>query len=302
MKKIMMLAALAATFASPVGARTTAEIHAEYAALQTSGRYAYLKAMTTDEWRALADEALAIAATNVAAAYRPEPWTSVYLFSCSLPAANVLAGEYDPKFAAAGIGIKPCMYMYAPLSAEAWLTSDIPSRVAWKDAHPLAVALCRAHKNGYEHSWTLPERLNFRAEYAAPVDCTHAKHVPWSLDLGKIKASMLAKAPGEVKRILRTRGKSFVVQPDGSNPVQEALDTLSTALNAPRMAGLKEWVAEWYPEYKWVEPHWATAEDLAKVTDDVYYGRVEFSDYLKMVLCANMGVEEYNKFVERYNK
>ena len=146
--------------------------------------------------------------------------------------------------------------------------------------------------------WTCAETANVVAEYAANPEANPAL----SPDLDALKRGVLRSALGIVKRSLREHGRTFVVGPDGSNPVQEVLDALSAALNAPKMAGLGAWVAEWCPPgHEWREPSWMSETDVAAFTNALYYGERDFGRLEQTRLCAVLGVEAYNAFVIRYN-
>lgn len=104
-----------------------------------------------------------------------------------------------------------------------------------------------------------------------------------------------------VKKQLRKEGKSFVVKGD-SNPVQERLDAVSAALDAPKMAGLREALAKCGvvlgPDPAQGMP---SDEECRKLIEDVFNGDVPFGTYQKGRIQFFLGVEEYNKFVKRYN-
>lgn len=146
--------------------------------------------------------------------------------------------------------------------------------------------------------WTCAETANAVAEYAANPEANPAL----SPDLDALKRCVLRSALGIVKRSLREHGRTFVVGPDGSNPVQEVLDALSVALNAPKMTGLGAWVAEWCPAgHEWREPSWMSETDVATFTNALYYGERDFGRIEQTRLCAVLGVDAYNAFVMRYN-
>jgi hypothetical protein len=155
--------------------------------------------------------------------------------------------EYDAKFAAAGVGEHLVYYKDLPHMVEVWIASnpETASKI------PVAVAATRLHESFSKADWTFGERLNAFAEFSS------VGFGAYNLS-DNVKKSLLASAPKIVKRTLRLRGISFVVKPGEANPVQPPLDALSTALNAPKLAGLKEWVAEWCPSHVWVDPKWMT--------------------------------------------
>ena len=107
----------------------------------------------------------------------------------------------------------------------------------------------------------------------------------------------------EIKMALRKKGKSFISK-DDVNPVQDIIDRLTAALQAPRCAGLKEFVAEFYPDYTWIdfgfEP--LTDEEVNALKDDVYYGQQDLTNLVSTKLLYYLGLDEYNAFIERYNQ
>lgn len=110
--------------------------------------------------------------------------------------------------------------------------------------------------------------------------------------------------PTYLKRKLREQGKTFFVdEKTGANPVQDAIDEFVAAFNAPKLAGLKELVAKWNPDYEWVElpDYWLTDEQLESLKEKVYYGEVDFTVTVKNKLMNNLGLDKFNEFVEWYN-
>lgn len=172
---------------------------------------------------------------------------------------------------------------------------------AYADATNETVYAALVEKYGGESGmerWTCAETANAVAEYAANPEANPAL----SPDLDALKRCVLRSALGIVKRSLREHGRTFVIGPDGSNPVQEVLDALSAALNAPKMAGLGAWVAEWCPAgHEWREPSWMPEADVAAFTNALYYGERDFGRIEQTRLCAVLGVDAYNTFVIRYN-
>ena len=104
-----------------------------------------------------------------------------------------------------------------------------------------------------------------------------------------------------IKYKLRQDGKSFVVRPDGKNPVQEYVNRIIKCTEAPKCQGLKEIALELDPNYQWIDTKWKTDDEIKKLSNAIFYGDEMFSDKNKRILRFHLGLEEYNAFVERYN-
>lgn len=102
-----------------------------------------------------------------------------------------------------------------------------------------------------------------------------------------------------VKAHIRSQGRSFVTK-DGVNPCEEYMTALTSALNAPRFAGLDAW-------FKSVGlpgvdlSRMPSEEAVAKLKEDILYGRADMSARNKAILEVCLGVEGYNAFVRQYN-
>lgn len=306
-KTIAMTAiALAAGFA--FADKDAATIQAEYAALTNAAdRLAYKKSLDAQAWSALADAMISVAATNEAAAKKMEPNPVVGMGDgWNYPATASVADGYDTTFSAAGIGAPPTFYKRLPKSAEVWIASTNEFSAGWVASHPVTLSFIRRNKNGFPSTYngcTFGEYLNFIAEEGADFTPTNriSAHSLFNMGLSALKEKAVAASARIVKLELRRQGKSFVVQPDGKNPVQDAVDALFAALDAPKMEGLGAWVAAWCPSHTWVEPTWADAGAVAQFKEAVYLGDKPFTSIVKFRLCAYLGVTEYNKFVREYN-
>ena len=158
------------------------------------------------------------------------------------------------------------------------------------------ISLVRKYKTG--------KHLNEIAQFPEYVN---AVFVPFiygefneQLKLEYVKKMVVSALPRKLRRAMRNQGVSFVAT-DKGNPLQDEIDAFTTALNAPKFAGLKEWFAKWFPEYTWVDYPWDTDENINKLKDDVFYGDIPFSDKVKRKLQIHLGVEAYNTFVKQYN-
>jgi len=298
MNKLMILAAFAAATvaASAAEIRTPEEICGEYAALTNqTDKEAFARAIVTDEWRAMCDDILETAGTDLAKAQ----WEinggscnpSVGGALSARDADKPLAAEYDAKFAAAGLHSGHIgRYAMMPLCTESFI-----KKFAIDEKMPATVAAVRKYGDASLSGFTLGERLNLCAEAGAS-----SKWVPRG-SLTALTKNTLAAVPRAIKRRLRETGRSFVAKEGEENPVQKPLDELSAALNAPKMAGLAAWVKEWCPDHKWIEPKWMTDAELKELEDAVYYGERNFGGAERCMLQAHLGIDAYNAFVEKYN-
>jgi len=178
--------------------------------------------------------------------------------------------------------------------AEWFASAD--AAAAWKASHPVRVSLVEKYGTASLAQCSFAETANAVVEYAADPG-------PFDLgdDLDALKKDVLRSSLKIMKRALRRKGISFVVAPDGTNPIQTAVDGLSAVLNAQRMEGVKEWVAEWSPGTEWVAPAWMSDEATAELSDSVFFGDTDFDRRAQFRLCAVLGVVQYNAFVDRYN-
>ena len=115
------------------------------------------------------------------------------------------------------------------------------------------------------------------------------------------KNRVLAAAQSGLKRYLRSQGVSFVAK-EGVNPMQERMDALSAALDAPRFEGLSNACANvgitlTVNPSRWIPP----ASEIEQMKTDILNGDRNFDDREKVILTCALGVEAYNAFVKTYN-
>lgn len=216
--------------------------------------------------------------------------------------AAVLCDEYDQKFVDAGVAATfyyDAHATYYPKGIAAWIETNTNlvdiSRVF------VETSLARREfgiieKTGEFPQYTLPMSIN-RAATRMALGFNSAA------DNGKLIKSVVSGAVKPIKRRLREKGISFVVQEGEANPVQEAIDALTAAFNAPKLAGLKEWVANWFPEYQWVDidRFFMSDEEMTKLCDDIYYGDKDLTAKNSALILSHLGLDGYNAFIERYN-
>lgn len=286
MKKLIIMAAAAAASALCVAdGRTPGELWALLSAKSAfSERDAIRKSLSSDEWRASAEWVLSVAATNRTCAQG-----AFFMFGHLSPVLS----EYDERLAAAGIqDLNVWTYGRSPkIHDAAWAA---PTNARFVARRRLSIASCRAGDNvGAWFSWDPPKVANFVMEYHRIVGDNG--------NLNAVISHALQHSEARIKRVLRSKGKPITVGKDGVNPIQVEIDRLAAAFNAPRYAGVKEWMAEYYPEYQWIDSEWETNEEVERMKDKVYYGEKPFGAIAKMYLRANLGIDAYNAFVKRYN-
>jgi hypothetical protein len=138
----------------------------------------------------------------------------------------------------------------------------------------------------------------------SPAELANIYCESWQYDgsaVAKMRDKALAGVVSIIKRQLRQEGKSFITK-GGVNPVQQAVDDLTVAFNAPKCAGVKAWFARWVPDYQWADSACMSDAEIAELKEKVMYGDVEFSPLNQKILRFHLGVDEYNKFVKEFNK
>lgn len=279
---------------------------------------AFLDNLTDDQWLQFADEYIATNSILHQVDGKPHGgvWHNLHTSTgewwlgwriCGIGArrgnAVALCDEYDQKFVDAGMR---CWFPLDNMSpyypkGHAYYMESIDTNASVK-AQFLGILTCQFARrdtvsaNGLVRPFTVPEHINWLANamaigrYSIKGSSAELKHV----------VSLTTKP---IKRKLRERGISFVVKEGEANPVQEAIDALTTAFNAPKFAGLKEWVAEWFPEYQWIDIDnlFMSDEDMAKFCDDIYYGERDLTAVASALILSHLGLDGYNAFIERYN-
>ena len=279
---------------------------------------AFLDNLTDDQWLQFADEYIATNSILHQSDGKPHGnvvyylntstgarWLGWRIFTIGRFRGNAVAlcDEYDQKFVDAGM---KCWFPWDKMSSyfpkgHAYYTESINTNAATETKY-LAMLACHMavrdtlSENGMVRALTVPESINVTANGMVIGF--------WGIDRNaSCVKSIAARATKPIKRKLRERGISFVVQEGETNPVQEAIDALTAAFNAPKLAGVKEWVAEWFPEYQWIDIDnlFMSDEEIAQLCDDIYYGEKDLTDANAQIILAHLGLEEYNKFIERYN-
>lgn len=293
MKKAILILAAAVAVQSFAADRTFAEIGTALNSLANiKEKSKYVDGLTESEYRGVLDHVIAVASTNVAAGNYAfgHPVNLRWRLWCS---CRQLSAEYDSKLAAAGIECDPTFaYEHLPMCCENYMKNKANESVLQAKAY--FISLCLKNKTHRLYTYSMPEIVNLAATLSAIGRCKYYMR-------DNYKESILKAATKPIKRRIREMGGSFVVGPDGKNPVQDAIDELSSALNAPKMGGAKQWVAKWFPDHVWVEPKWMSDAEVAKLKNDVLFGDVDFGYNQVCLLEAHLGTEAYNAFVKEYN-
>lgn len=274
-------------------AKTAQDILAGYpSGADIKVRDEWQNALKVDELRAIADYALDVAKTNLVAGKSIALLILNPIFGWwhDLDGTE-LAPEYDAKFAEAGFLFNHYWVKRAPKSVEKWLVTARGGSIP-RDYPAFSQYVRRGIENKSLYTDSCAT-LNFIAEAG-----TKGFFDQSALD--EAYKLVWPNIPKTIRRQLRYLGRPIVVK-EGVNPVQDAIDELSSSLNAPRFSGLKEWIAKWFPDYRWIEVKWMSDEELAKFKDDIYYGDIDFNSDNRTILKAHLGIEAYNEFVKKYN-
>lgn len=293
--KTVILAIAAACSAFAQNAKTAQDILAGYPSdADDKVRNEWQFTLKADEIKAVADYALEVAKTNLVAgkSIASRIYKSIFIHWAPAPGLE-LAPEYDAKFADAGLIFGTVMWKNAPKSTEKFLVTH--NEGAIPKEFPAYVQHIRKAIENKDYSANTCEIINCLAESGTKINwCFGYDNVNYFV------LNILNEAPRQIRRKLRERGMPIVVK-DGVNHVQDAVDELSSALNAPRMAGVREWLSKWFPDYKWIDVKWMSDEELAKFKDDIFYGEIEFNDKNQFILRSHLGVDAYNDFIKKYN-
>ena len=218
-----------------------------------------------------------------------------------------VSGGYDAKFAARGQYCNNLPWLKkSPMCFTNWMNSAKGVNVSTN--HPVYFEVMKICAEYGVKGIPMPMKLNYYAlcgnlqhtDYR--VFCWDDYHIMSQTRRGLVVPALLKKIVPEIRMWLRKSGKSFITKEDGVNPVQEEIDILQNALNAPKFAGLREWVAKVYPDYQWVEPDWKSDEEINQIKEDIFYGQRDFVIQYKILLQTYLGTDAYNEFVEEYNK
>lgn len=143
--------------------------------------------------------------------------------------------------------------------------------------------------------WTLDEITVWLSEVVAfPKKCALGQG-----EIARIKHWLQTTAVRVIRLHIRAQGKSFVTK-NGVNPCESYMTSLTAALNAPRFAGLDEWLKG--VGCKGIDlSRLPTEEYVAQLKTDILNGDKHMTDYNRGILFVCLGVDGYNAFVREYN-
>ena len=118
--------------------------------------------------------------------------------------------------------------------------------------------------------------------------------------LDAFKQQIQRSAQKGIKRALRKQGKSFVTK-DGINPCEAYMTRLTAALNAPKLAGLNEWLADLGFAERVDLSRLPSEADVVRLKEDVLNGDADMTVKNKATLYICLGVDGYNQLVREYN-
>lgn len=119
-------------------------------------------------------------------------------------------------------------------------------------------------------------------------------------DKRKLLEDLQHKCFKKIRMHLRSQGVSFVTK-NGVNPCAQYLKDLNATLNAPRLAGLQEWLAS-IGETCTVDVSLIPSDEILNEKKAIFLSGEEIiTPYWRDMLRYGLGLEEYNKFVREYN-
>lgn len=266
MKKMMMIAAVAATMISPAETNSADSVH-------------------ENAMRMLA---------NYEACYETNGFWN---YRHSISSCSIFTNQYatNPEFKAEAIRImsqKPSRFalLYGralrPLSDKAieYIEHDFPAYAKWFKIRAL----------GEEGSLTDGERLQSYLEKFAVLSGGY------SIDLFRRESTKIAMI--HLRRKLRTEGEP-IVGDVGKAIIKERIDAVTKALDEPMFAGIQDALAECGVSIKAPSSyeHAYSMDNINKAMEKVYYGDVPFSKNLQYLFRFYLGTKKYNEFVDRYN-
>ena len=143
--------------------------------------------------------------------------------------------------------------------------------------------------------WTLDEIAVWLSDVVSfPEKCALAPR-----EIAGVKQWLQTTAVRVIRLHIRAQGKSFITK-NGVNPCESYMTSLTTALNAPRFAGLDEWLKG--VGCKGIDlSRMPTEECVAQLKTDILNGDKHMTDYNRGILLVCLGVDGYNAFVREYN-
>lgn len=103
-----------------------------------------------------------------------------------------------------------------------------------------------------------------------------------------------------VKRMLYRQGKSFITK-DGVNPCEEMMNRLTASLNAARIAGFNEWLADVGIKNRINLDFLPPQAKIEELKEEMLMGDKTANNLHLYNLYLGLSAEDYNAFIKRYN-
>jgi hypothetical protein len=159
---------------------------------------------------------------------------------------------------------------------------------------PMYVRLIKRYSRGEGGPLTDEEILQGRLEGFAVARATSC--------IDNFRASVIRMASFHLRRKLRAEGKP-IVGDAGKAIIQERIDAVAKALDEPFFTGMQEALAGCGISIKTPVSyeHAYTMDEVNERIERVYYGDILFSKHQQTLFRFYLGTKKYNEFVDRYN-
>lgn len=265
-------------------------------AIATIGLAAMSFGYTTEEVKAIFEEVKVLAPTNMTRAQNVANRILVELHRSQFTAANGdLVKEIDATFSSFGIlgnAIEAFSQTKMTIDMAAFEASDLSTKVPYlvsiAKKYEVCINVCRCSEKA-----DIDELIGILNEQIK--NKTYG-----NLEYNKVKYEIQKRSVKQVKKYLRSQGKSFVTK-NGVNPCSDLMQELNTALNAPLFNGLNDFFLKIGLTCKIDTTILPTADEIAKLREDCLFGEKDLTYENKDLLIFGLGVDGYNQFVKEYN-
>ena len=172
---------------------------------------------------------------------------------------------------------------------------------------PHCVEVCRKYNVSYSpwdmgtSSASLPELVGILDDFLHSLQVKNHAGYASSIDTyTSIRKAIQRRGEKVIKKWLRRQGKSFVTK-DGVNPCAVYMERLTAALNAPRFAGLNDWLEEMGISERIDLSLFPSEAEVLTLRERILDADEELTEYKKTLLHLCLGVDSYNAFVKEYN-
>ena len=249
---------------------------------------------TLQDYRDVADAILA--ATSIEQVIKIEKETWFFLREPRKFSAQSIFTEVDDALAAKGWSITPNAIKTFPktsaiaIAKDPTVTNNVLFRLAYKydvNATPKTVAeKCTAEE--------LVELFNFCINNRKQANSS-------AVLLNSLKSTFQQKHGVKlVKKMLYRQGKSFVTK-DGVNPCEEMMNKLTASLNAARLAGFNEWLADVGIKNRINLDFLPPADKIEELKEEILMGDKAAANLSLYNLYLGLSAEDYNAFIKRFN-